>query len=338
MTANFYPRPPRGGRPGQRHCADHLQNFYPRPPRGGRPCSCRRRVPPAGISIHALREEGDALQPSLAGASFYFYPRPPRGGRRSFSRRTLGFFRISIHALREEGDVAADAELYVAEKFLSTPSARRATRRSEQSRHVSAYFYPRPPRGGRRLVLLISAGRIYFYPRPPRGGRPAPQPVVTFVNLFLSTPSARRATRRSEQSRHVSAYFYPRPPRGGRRLVLLISAGRIYFYPRPPRGGRPRLRVLDPFVLEISIHALREEGDDDPADDRIPIVVISIHALREEGDLMMLCSSVSAILFLSTPSARRATRAEKAAEAAREISIHALREEGDRRASAWPRS
>ena len=34
---------------------------------------------------------------------------------------------------------------------------------------------------------------------------------------------------------------------------------------------------------------------------------ISIHALREEGDLMMLCSSVSAILFLSTPSARRAT-------------------------------
>ena len=34
-------------------------------------------------------------------------------------------------------------------------------------------------------------------------------------------------------------------------------------------------------------------------------------------------------LFLSTPSARRATRAEKAAEAAREISIHALREEDD---------
>ena len=280
--------------------------FYPRPPRGGRRAA---RV--------------------FAKSAMDFYPRPPRGGRLHRVVLLRRQKQISIHALREEGDVAADAELYVAEKFLSTPSARRATRRSEQSRHVSAYFYPRPPRGGRRLVLLISAGRIYFYPRPPRGGRPAPQPVVTFVNLFLSTPSARRATRRSEQSRHVSAYFYPRPPRGGRRLVLLISAGRIYFYPRPPRGGRPRLRVLDPFVLEISIHALREEGDDDPADDRIPIVVISIHALREEGDLMMLCSSVSAILFLSTPSARRATRAEKAAEAAREISIHALREEGD---------
>ena len=44
---------------------------------------------------------------------------------------------------------------------------------------------------------------------------------------------------------------------------------------------------------------------------------------------MMLCSSSSAILFLSTPSARRAT-----ADAAKQrvdflISIHALREEGD---------
>ncbi len=248
MTANFYPRPPRGGRPGQRHCADHLQNFYPRPPRGGRPCSCRRRVPPAGISIHALREEGDALQPSLAGASFYFYPRPPRGGRRSFSRRTLGFFRISIHALREEGDVAADAELYVAEKFLSTPSARRATRRSEQSRHVSAYFYPRPPRGGRRLVLLISAGRIYFYPRPPRGGR----------RLVLLISAGR-------------IYFYPRPPRGGRPHDVMFvcqcnfisihalreegDAGREgrrgrpgNFYPRPPRGGRPQGICMAPFL------------------------------------------------------------------------------------------
>ena len=34
-------------------------NFYPRPPRGGRPPRnrCRRRV--NRISIHALREEGD---------------------------------------------------------------------------------------------------------------------------------------------------------------------------------------------------------------------------------------------------------------------------------------
>ena len=236
---------------------------------------------------------------------------------------------ISIHALREEGDtghslIAGDSAI-----FLSTPSARRATVFFQTHSWFFSYFYPRPPRGGRRAARVFAKSAMDFYPRPPRGGRlhrvvllrrqkqisihalreegdVAADAELYVAEKFLSTPSARRATRRSEQSRHVSAYFYPRPPRGGRRLVLLISAGRIYFYPRPPRGGRPRLRVLDPFVLEISIHAL-----------------------REEGDLMMLCSSVSAILFLSTPSARRATRAEKAAEAAREISIHALREEGD---------
>ena len=34
---------------------------------------------------------------------------------------------ISIHALREEGDQAARVERVQGEKFLSTPSARRAT-------------------------------------------------------------------------------------------------------------------------------------------------------------------------------------------------------------------
>ena len=36
---------------------------------------------------------------------------------------------------------------------------------------------------------------------------------------------------------------------------------------------------------------------------------ISIHALREEGDLTFSQTSSSVTLFLSTPSARRATRA-----------------------------
>ena len=35
-------------------------NFYPRPPRGGRPCALARLRRGLTISIHALREEGDA--------------------------------------------------------------------------------------------------------------------------------------------------------------------------------------------------------------------------------------------------------------------------------------
>ena len=59
---------------------------------------------PADISIHALREEGDICR---FGAS---------------SERP-----ISIHALREEGDLTRTALLLFLWIFLSTPSARRAT-------------------------------------------------------------------------------------------------------------------------------------------------------------------------------------------------------------------
>ena len=38
-------------------------------------------------------------------------------------------------------------------------------------------------------------------------------------------------------------------------------------------------------ILEISIHALREEGDIDLLPNLTPEQKISIHALREEGDL-----------------------------------------------------
>ena len=34
------------------------------------------------ISIHALREEGDADEPQHIEPNGHFYPRPPRGGRR----------------------------------------------------------------------------------------------------------------------------------------------------------------------------------------------------------------------------------------------------------------
>ena len=84
---------------------------------------------------------------------------------------------------------------------------------------------------------------------------------MTAVSVFLSTPSARRATR-----------------------------------PSKTQGLRS----------EISIHALREEGD-----------------LDGEGNL------TDSGKFLSTPSARRATVWLRKTQGMGDISIHALREEGD---------
>ena len=59
----------------------------------------------------------------------YFYPRPPRGGRPRTSRCACWTEFISIHALREEGDLRP-GHLAGRSRFLSTPSARRATQHS----------------------------------------------------------------------------------------------------------------------------------------------------------------------------------------------------------------
>ena len=56
---------------------------------------------------------------------------------------------------------------------------------------------------------------------------------------------------------------------------------------------------------------------------------ISIHALREEGDSGSGQSLEPDREFLSTPSARRATGLDRIKLPTCEISIHALREEGD---------
>ena len=145
-----------------------------------------------------------------------------------------------------------------------------------------------------------------FYPRPPRGGR-------------RWSPACCRS----------GWYFYPRPPRGGRRLIERKIEQHENFYPRPPRGGR---QVHDAPVCGrtgISIHALREEGDRRRGE-RLDTRRISIHALREEGDIPPASRGQSSHrLFLSTPSARRATGGREAVDIVHEISIHALREEGD---------
>ena len=64
---------------------------------------------------------------------------------------------------------------------------------------------------------------------------------LRIISLFLSTPSAGRATCRFWCRRLPTCHFYPRPPWGGRRYYIQIDHG----------GGL------------ISIHALRGEGDCD---------------------------------------------------------------------------
>ena len=152
-------------------------DFYPRPPRGGRPVYPRKVSIGDAISIHALREEGD--------------PRP-----RCISASLRG---ISIHALREEGDTRAAASTPRASRFLSTPSARRAT--GERGNGSEGYEFLSTPSARRATPVWL---------------------VSTVMSKFLSTPSARRATRPALRGPRCPRYFYPRPPRGGRPTPSLF--------------------------------------------------------------------------------------------------------------------
>ena len=191
------------------------------------------------ISIHALREEGDVQQGTVC----------------------VNLFRISIHALREEGD---PEDFYC---WYPTPISIHALREegdptSAPFERCRTNFYPRPPRGGRRLNISFRDALREFLSTPSarratcchrhRTGRRCISihalreegdgvdffcPLV--FHQFLSTPSARRATLTSHCSPRMTVYFYPRPPRGGRLSVFQPVAG----------------------IEKISIHALREEGD-----------------------------------------------------------------------------
>ena len=146
--------------------------------------------------------------------------------------------------------------------FLSTPSARRATFYPSSKAPAVMQISIHALREEGDVSCSLSGWLLYnFYPRPPRGGRPHFLYGSSSQQLFLSTPSARRATRTTAHPFSPARDFYPRPPRGGRPVTQSIFSPPCYFYPRPPRGGRPILRSAVLAAKGISIHALREEGD-----------------------------------------------------------------------------
>ena len=110
----------------------------------------------------------------------------------------------------------------------------------------------------------------------------------------------------------VLCNFYPRPPGGGRRWALSLGLSLTHFYPRPPGGGRPHLSGL--CIIRHNI---------------------SIHALRVEGDASISFSFSITLLFLSTPSGWRATSSSSSSSGRIDISIHALRVEGDSISLIW---
>ena len=168
---------------------------------------------------------------------------------------------ISIHALREEGDVLLFQQIL-----------------------LQGYFYPRPPRGGRRIIM----------------------DAVGSAMKFLSTPSARRATGEPPQLRCHGVISIHALREEGDCISLLgeLLLGKFLSTPSARRATRRRHHYRQ--ARRISIHALREEGD---ASCRCSRLVnerfLSTPSARRATSSWS--SDLADIIFLSTPSARRAT-------------------------------
>ena len=190
---DFYPRPPRGGRRRSDSERRFQHRFLSTPSARRATASAAARASAGRISIHALREEGDALgvRPHVDGVDFY--PRPPRGGRPRSGWSSCRSSRISIHALREEGDKALADEL--ATRGISIHALREEGDCPQTASQPQPFdFYPRPPRGGRPRTATKRASSGRFLSTP--SARRATSAMVSTIAppRFLSTPSARRAT------------------------------------------------------------------------------------------------------------------------------------------------
>ena len=169
---------------------------------------------------------------------------------------------ISIHALREEGDIPASV-----------------------SREGHAYFYPRPPRGGRRprlrcqnqtraisihalreegdLALVVAdAGDVPISIHALREeGDVILMYLLTITSVFLSTPSARRAT--FVPSRLLWEHFEFLSTPSARRATQHSRFCYVVIQFLSTPSARRATGLGDKWFQDhqISIHALREEGD-----------------------------------------------------------------------------
>ena len=216
---------------------------------------------------------------------------------------------ISIHSLLAEGD---------------WPSPVRP--------HTITHFNPLPPRGGRPASFTSRRAISHFNPLPPRGGRRRAVVLYSRRDIFQSTPSSRRETRRPHGpgvSAIISIHSLlaegdppppPCPPDADISIHSLLAEGdasstasprwKRNFNPLPPRGGRPcpARRARSNFSFQSTPSSRRETQSRDE---------------RKRGRR-----------FQSTPSSRRETLPYSKLVGKNKISIHSLLAEGDARYDA----
>ena len=157
--------------------------------------------------------------------------------------------------------------------------------------------------------------------------------MIVFYNfneeLFLSTPSARRATSRLRPClRWYSFLSTPSARRATTTAFRTTTTPRNSFLSTPSARRATYIDAhLDDEVQFLSTPSARRatQGHSLLAKSK----QISIHALREEGDSPFLARRSTSEYFYPRPPRGGRRQARSGHQVAQDISIHALREEGD---------
>ena len=283
---------------------------------------------------------------------FHFNPRPPWGGRQTASRSftTSSLFQSTPSVGRATSQAQDSRGIRT---FQSTPSVGRATIFRELIYRATVYFNPRPPWGGRPRSRAGAPAHKHFNPRPPWGGRPARSragapahkhfnprppwggrhvkyPVLTEKLVFQSTPSVGRATSAYRHCSNDNTEFQSTPSVGRATYLYQIADEMIKFQSTPSVGRATQAIATRVSTGDISIHALRGEGDDFRASSCRCSLNFNPRPPWGGRRRIFCCSISCGTLFQSTPSVGRATLKHEGYSCDDwDISIHALRGEGD---------
>ena len=214
-------------------------------------------------------------------------------------------------------------------EFQSTPSVGRATNGSTFEPPLFHDFNPRPPWGGRRFTTLAKTWDLSFQSTPSVGRAtlsPCKIPCRTSISIHAlrGEGDARRSYHGNDNYN-----FNPRPPWGGRLLGFFMRTRLKIFQSTPSVGRATQNKIIASFTrpkfqstpsvgratkrkqpnqssTDISIHALRGEGDCPDWQHTDPQIYFNPRP-PWGGRHSRFCGVVRYPIFQSTPSVGRAT-------------------------------
>ena len=174
--------------------------------------------------------------------------------------------------------------------------------RSQQWKDTRPYFYPRPPRGGRRAKRWSACGLYGISTHALREEGDLSGSCTLDCNTQISTHALREEGDHGFGGHHVGRLYistHALREEGDVICPTYSRYGQISTHALREEGDFQKM--MKDAEAGISTHALREEGDLVLGVDVADALLISTHALREEGDKRWLPGPASCSNFYPRP-------------------------------------